>query len=565
MSDWDFKPIEEKKTEDAIKENPSEAEGQSAAPAAPEAGAVPQDDKEASAAQAEGGELPAGRADAETPQQGPKEEAGAGRNTGDVPPPYQNNLPYPYPYQHGGYGPGYRPPYGGPQQPGYYGAPYPPGNGYPMPPYPPQGNAWPPQQGGYPPPKKEKLSTGLKVFLWIMGILIGALLIGFAVYGIATAESYRGQEDGGVSSSPVLPLPEDGDGSSSENEESSDVPEDDGSSSVPVIPNTEGIQIESHSGEEKSAKEIYQSIAPSLVGVVATPDDTTTGVSQGSGIIASADGYIITNAHVVLNTRNIDVKIIMYDDTEHDAVVVGYDKTTDLAVLKMNPDEDLVPAVFGDSDELSVGDWVLAIGNPGGIEFSSSLTRGIVSAVNRRVGSNSDNGMTYIQTDAAINPGNSGGALVNMYGQVIGINSSKIVASGYEGMGFAIPITQAKEIIDDLMANGYVAGRTRLGITGSDVTQYDVWQYDVPLGFQIASIDADSAFSGTEAQVGDIITAIDGTTVTGLTDITNVLSGHKPGDEITVTLYRQGGRGNDITLDVTVTLLEDKGETQTVN
>ena len=94
-------------------------------------------------------------------------------------------------------------------------------------------------------------------------------------------------------------------------------------------------------------------------------------------------------------------------------------------------------------------------------------------------------------------------------------------------MGFAIPITQAKEIIDDLMANGYVAGRTRLGITGSDVTQYDVWQYDVPLGFQIASIDADSAFNGTEAQVGDIITAIDGTTVTGLTDITNVLSGHQ--------------------------------------
>ena len=329
-----------------------------------------------------------------------------------------------------------------------------------------------------------------------------------------------------------------------------------------ITPNTDGIQLnDTPKTAEKSAKDIYASIKNSIVGVVVTSQGEV--ASQGSGIIATTDGYIITNAHVVLNKRTVDVTIVMNDETEYKAMVVGFDKTTDLAVLKIyNTNDKFVPVEFGNSDELAVGEWVLAIGNPGGQDFASSLTRGIVSAVNRKVGSNSAKGMTYIQTDAAINPGNSGGALVNMHGQVIGINSSKIVASGYEGMGFSIPISKAKAIIDELMATGYVEGRTRLGISGIDISDSQVSLYKVPHGFQIASIDEDGAFAGTEAQVGDIITAMDGETVTGLDDITAFLAQHKAGDYVTVTLYRYGNGMNSETLTVEICLLEDKGETQ---
>ena len=225
---------------------------------------------------------------------------------------------------------------------------------------------YPPVQPAAPAPR-EKLSTGVKVFLWIVGALIGALVIGFVSYGAYTIVT--APDDGNtISSMPVDPGPEESTPPASG--ESGSEPES-STPSIPVVPNTEGIRIESKTGDEKSAKEIYQSIAPSLVGIVATPrtESENAGESQGSGIIATADGYVITNAHVVLNTRNIDVKVIMHDDTEYDAVVVGYDKTTDLAVLKINAESDLVPAVFGDSEKLAVGDWVLAIGNPGGVDF----------------------------------------------------------------------------------------------------------------------------------------------------------------------------------------------------
>ena len=577
MCDQNFTPFDAKEAEkdalDASEQNPEAAES-AQVQAQPEESPVTEPDFNVQ--------------EQETPTQTPKsseqQEPAAepraqtppsGRESG---PSYGGPSPYAPPYAQGGYYPPQPPrapypPYAPPQS-GPYGAPQ---GGYypPQPPQPPQPPRYPQQNPGwgsspyrqpyYPPVQpaapapREKLSTGVKVFLWIVGALIGALVIGFVSYGAYTIVT--APDDGNtISSMPVDPGPEESTPPASG--ESGSEPES-STPSIPVVPNTEGIRIESKTGDEKSAKEIYQSIAPSLVGIVATPrtESENAGESQGSGIIATADGYVITNAHVVLNTRNIDVKVIMHDDTEYDAVVVGYDKTTDLAVLKINAESDLVPAVFGDSEKLAVGDWVLAIGNPGGVDFSSSLTRGIVSAVNRKVGSNSENGMTYIQTDAAINPGNSGGALVNMYGQVIGINSSKIVASGYEGMGFAIPISKAKFIVDELMASGYVQGRTRLGIRGMDVSMYEVMS-GRPQGFIIDSIDEDSAFSGTDAQKNDIITALDGTEVTGLQDITNILSTHAPGDRVTVTLYRQGMRGNEITFDVTITLLEDKGETQ---
>ena len=212
---------------------------------------------------------------------------------------------------------------------------------------------------------------------------------------------------------------------------------------------------------------------------------------------------------------------------------------------------------------MEIGDEVLAIGNPGGLDFASTLTGGYISALNRTLKSNSDNGMTYIQTDAAINPGNSGGPLVNMYGQVIGINSNKIISTGYEGMGFAIPVSHAKSIIDDLIARGYVSGRARLGITASNVAGMQAQLAGLPNGVRIISIDPESSFAQAGAVVGDIITQADGDTIESMDDLYTVLGRHKPGDVIAVTLYQpsQNG-GNGQSREVQITLLEDRGETQ---
>ena len=243
-------------------------------------------------------------------------------------------------------------------------------------------------------------------------------------------------------------------------------------------------------------------------------------------------------------------------------MVVGYDKTTDLAILKIDADG-LHPAVFGDVEDMEIGDEVLAIGNPGGMDFASTLTGGYISALNRTLKNNSDNGMAYIQTDAAINPGNSGGPLVNMYGQVIGINSNKIISTGYEGMGFAIPVSHAKSIVDDLISRGYVSGRARLGITAANVTGMQAQLSGLPNGVKIIGIDPESSFSGAGAAVGDIITKADGDTIESMDDLYAVLNRHKPGDEISVTLYQisQNG-GNGQNREIKVKLLEDKGETQ---
>lgn len=246
--------------------------------------------------------------------------------------------------------------------------------------------------------------------------------------------------------------------------------------------------------------------------------------------------------------------------------VVGYDRTTDLAVIKADA-SGLSPARLGSAAQMKVGEEVIAIGNPGGEDFSFSMTGGYISGLDRHVGSYSSAGMTYIQTDAAINPGNSGGALVNLYGQVIGINSSKIVANEYESMGFAIPIDKAQTIINDLMTGGYVTGRVRLGIRGYDVTDSQVYSYGVPYGFIVAEIDEDSSFAGTDVQPGDIITAIDGETVSNLNQISNKLLEYQPGDKVTLTMYRltttlAGNENNGKSFDVTITLLADNGETQ---
>ena len=402
------------------------------------------------------------------------------------------------------------------------------------------------------------MSRGLKVFLWIASALTVGVVLGFA--GFVVSWAVAGPQQGG---SLVETLPEESQpDSSQEGQDAAEAPEIE-LPDVDVTPNEEGITIhEKPEGEALDAQAVYNQVVKSTVAITASRTGETTD-SSGTGIIATSDGYIITNAHVVLNTKSVLVTVTTYDGQQYDAVVVGMDRTTDLAIIKTN-DYGFTPAQFGDSDQLSIGEWVVAIGNPGGERFASSLTRGIISGLDRAVERYSEDGMTFIQTDAAINPGNSGGPLVNMYGQVVGINSSKIITDGYEGMGFAIPVSKAKDIIDQLLSGGYVEGRVRLGITGSDISATQAAFYGVPRGFMIVSIDEDSAFAGTEAQPEDIITAIDGETVEELQDISNLLLRYSPGDQVTVTLYRPpvNGMGEGEELEVTITLLEDKGETQ---
>lgn len=482
-----------------------------------------------------------------------------------VPPPQQ---PWPgYGPQAGPNGPwGAYPPYGGygtygaqpvqgvPNMPAYgaYGAPAGPAQ------------PWYGYAGGYgygqpaqKPPRK-KMSRGLKVFLWIASALVAGTVIGFSAFVISWAVTGQTMESPLVETLPETPSESQNPARQQEDSQPQvELPQ------VDVTPNEEGILIhEKPEGDPLDAQQVYDRVVQSTVAITVSTDGENTD-SSGTGIIATSDGYIITNAHVVLNSKSVLVTVTTYDGQQYDAVVVGMDRTTDLAIIKTN-DHNFTPAEFGDANELEIGEWVLAIGNPGGERFTSSLTRGIISGLDRAVERYSENGMTFIQTDAAINPGNSGGPLVNMYGQVVGINSSKIITDGYEGMGFAIPVSKAKDIIDQLLSGGYVEGRVRLGITGYDLNAAEAAVYGVPRGFMIASIDEDSSFAGTEAQVNDIIVAIDGEPVEELTDISNLLLRYEPGDQVTVTLYRmpETGIGSGEEIDVTITLLEDKGETQ---
>ncbi|MBP1550265.1 MAG: trypsin-like peptidase domain-containing protein, partial [Oscillospiraceae bacterium] len=270
--------------------------------------------------------------------------------------------------------------------------------------------------------------------------------------------------------------------------------------------------------KEMSVPEIVKKVKPAVVGISSKFSETSIGT--GTGIIASSDGYIVTNAHVVRShsdTSSIiaeQVTVVLADKSEYVAEIIGADPRTDLAVLKINTEGKKLPtAEFGDSTKLDEGELAVAIGNPLGFELYGSVTCGIISALNRTI-TIDEYEMTLIQTDAAINPGNSGGPLLNSCGQVVGINSSKIISDHAEGLGFAIPITSAKTVIDDLIENGYVTGRARIGISGEDVGKSNAKHYDLPEGVYVRYIEKNSAAEASGIEVGDIIVAADGKTVT---------------------------------------------------
>jgi len=307
--------------------------------------------------------------------------------------------------------------------------------------------------------------------------------------------------------------------------------------------------------KEMSVVDISKKVGPAVVGIVNKVKarsffgQTIEQEGSGSGIIMSPDGYIVTNSHVVDGSS--ELKVILNTGKEYAAKIVGQDKRTDLAVLKIDA-TDLNYAEFGDSDKLEVGELAVAIGNPLGMEFAGSVTVGVISALNRTV-TVDDKQLTLIQTDAAINPGNSGGALVNAYGQVIGINTVKIAASGVEGLGFAIPINEAKPVIEDLKAYGYVKGRPMIGISGREVTEEDSKMYDIPVGIYIVSV---SPYSGAELaglQPADVIIKCNGKQIKTMNELNEIKNQHKAGDELELTINRQGE-----ILTVKVKLTEEK-------
>lgn len=294
--------------------------------------------------------------------------------------------------------------------------------------------------------------------------------------------------------------------------------------------------------------EIVKKVTPSVVGI---SSKVPQGTATGTGIIMTDDGYIVTNAHVVNDATSITVVFIKDKDTEEvKADLVGIDTKTDLAVLKVDK-KGLVPAEFGMSKDLEVGELAIAIGNPLGFELAGSVTGGIISALNRELEIDSRK-FTLIQTDAAINAGNSGGPLVNCYGQVIGINSVKI-QSGYnsvEGLGFAIPIDEAKPIIDELIQHGYVTGRPLLGIGGQDITSAQAKFNDIPQGVYVVTVSSDGGADKAGIKAGDIITAVNAEEVTTMAELSSELEKFKAGETVKISYYRDG---KDFFTNVTLT------------
>ena len=436
--------------------------------------------------------------------------------------------------------------------------------------------ATPPAPPMPPTPAKKRGSTAIFVCLWVLIGLFAAGFFGLCGYIIGTNsnnkittsatekvptlyrdKNFRDETPKKTEPEATKPAPEEEEATESNNH-SIPLPEDEDFYSDDTSITLNGIPKDYKDANKYTTQYAYETVVESTIGIVCYEggfsDDPD---SQGTGIVISKDGYIATNSHVIGDSRTrYYVQAITNDGIVYDAKVIGYDSRTDLAVLKINANN-LTPATFCDSEYVEVGQDVIAVGNPGGLEFQNSLTKGIVSALNRELALSSQ--VTYIQTDAAINPGNSGGPLCNMYGQVIGINTAKISSSSYEGMGFAIPSSIVKSIVDDLISQGYVENRVRLGISGTAVTSSMQQYYSIPKGILIGDISEGGPCDGKGIEQNDVITAIDSKEISSFSDVYAILAEHKPGDKLVLTVYKTK---QNKTVQITVTLMADQGETQ---
>ena len=315
----------------------------------------------------------------------------------------------------------------------------------------------------------------------------------------------------------------------------------------------ESVAVET--GELLTASEVYAQNVNSTVGITTSVTTNYFGYqtetpASGSGFVMTDDGYILTNYHVVENSNSI--KVTTYDGTEYDAELIGYDESNDIAVLKIEA-EGLVPVILGNSDALNVGDSVVAIGNPLG-ELTFSLTAGTVSALNRQVTFSTGTMMNLIQTDCAINSGNSGGALFNLYGEVIGITNAKYSSSSassasIDNIGFAIPVNSVLSIVESIVENGYIS-KPYIGVSVGSVSA-ESQSYGLPQGAAIKEVATDSPAATAGLQTNDIITKANDTVITSSSDLVSYIGASKPGDVVTLTVYRQGE-----TLELTLTIGE---------
>lgn len=295
--------------------------------------------------------------------------------------------------------------------------------------------------------------------------------------------------------------------------------------------------VPSQAPDAMSLQAIYEKVIPSVASISCYQ---VGGTSSGTGIIMTHDGYVITNYHVIDQAAQIDV--LVNGGREYSAKVVGGDEISDLAVLKIEA-EGLAPAEFGDSEVLRVGDQVVAVGDPLGVELRGTMTDGIISAINRDL-SVDGRQMTLLQTNAALNTGNSGGPLINCYGQVIGINTIKMSGSRFaasvEGLGFAIPVSIAKPIVEELILNGYVSGRPAIGILGDELDSRAQFFYSLPAGVVILSLEESSDAYAKGLEVDDVIVAVNDVRITNLEELAAAKASFASGDEISLTIYRRG-------------------------
>lgn len=420
---------------------------------------------------------------------------------------------------------------------------------------------------------KSNSGKGFKIFvgavLSVFTLSVVALTLMVVNYTVGGGELFNGNTD---FSDGLLP---DGDAPKS-NSTAADVPDVPASSSNFVVYDKDEL-----AGQVLTIPQIAAKCSPSSVGIVSQVEvsysypfgfGTSKSLSEasGSGFIYSSDGYIITNHHVIENAKQVTV--ILHDGTQHEAEIIGSDSLSDIAVLKITPAEGtpLTPMEIGNSDELVVGESVVAIGCPAGIEFIGTVTDGIVSAINRNVEITDNYGtvqktMTLIQTNATINQGNSGGPLINTRGQVIGINTLKLNSSSYEGIGFSIPMNGAMPVIKQLIEHGKVIERTQddfaygkgvIGITGSAISEDEAEYYNIPLGVLVVQIDKNSSASKAGLRRGDIITHYNGKKVSSVEEINEAKGSGRAGEEVTVTVYRDSESGSDEgdTFDITFTL-----------
>ncbi|MDE6762596.1 MAG: trypsin-like peptidase domain-containing protein [Oscillospiraceae bacterium] len=332
------------------------------------------------------------------------------------------------------------------------------------------------------------------------------------------------------------------------------------------------LNIDTADADSVSDEEVIQRATPSVTLITSVFSES--GKGTGTGIVLSSDGYIITNCHVIETSyqtwqnnsnRNpfdnpfsffgggyetvtkteqaSEVTVTLYDGSEHKAEIIGSDETTDLALLKIDADG-LIPAVLGNSNDLKLGERAITLGYPLGLGLSAS--GGMISGLEKEITAELSNGktatMTLIQTDASINPGNSGGPLLNGKGEVIGITSSKIASSSIEGIGFAIPISDAMPILDSLMSKGYVA-TPKLGISGTTITSAVKRYYNLPVdkGVLVASVEEGSCADAAGIEEGDVIIAADGKDIADFDALVAAKNSHQPGDTMTVTLARSDG------------------------